>query len=343
MLKADKSEITTVEFLNSLFIIVILYLHHSMYTIYHIKLLPEFNLNLYLQKLAVGGFFFLSGLKMTQSKSETPVGDFISNRFFRIYILYVLAVICYSMIVYPYLNFGRFPDFKNIIIHALGIQSIFPGLFGSGYLTLWFISFLFLCYAFFLLSRKTVQTPPLFGAVLGGSILFILAANHFGKQYGIAIFRKDICIYLVYFGMGMFYAVNKKRHEKTNLIFMISTIVLGLSGSLYFFTYKPKIPAQEFFTIVLYLASHMAFYMLMFKAFGRYHPSKQMKSLLVYLSFASFCVFLFHRPVWSVMNLVWFKASLLHSLYIIVFIPFCIFIGCHRLQREYNKLIHKFS
>ena len=152
----------TVDFLNTIFIVMVLYLHHSMYTTYAIKLLPELNFNLFLQKMAVGGFCFLSGYKLTLSKIHTPVKAFIINRFFRIYLLYLAAVICFSVIVYPYLNYGRFPDLGTVLVNASGFQSVVPGLFGTGYLTLWFISFLFLCYIFFLAARKSVHKTGLF-------------------------------------------------------------------------------------------------------------------------------------------------------------------------------------
>ena len=340
-IRADERDITTVEFLNSFFIAVILYLHHSMYTIYHIKLLPAFHFSLYLQKMAVGGFFFLSGLKMTQSKLKSPVGAFIKNRFFRIYLLYVLAVICYSVIVFPYINLGRFPNYKNVIIHALGIQSIFPGVFGSGYLTLWFISFLFLCYVFFLFTRKIVTRNSLFIGALAAGILIIYIIHTHSISLGVVIFRKDIPIYLAYFAMGMFFAENRFKAEKVNSFFLLVVSTLGLIGALYFFTYKPRVCGKEVIPVIFYIISSIAFYVLIFKAFKRYRPTKQIKSLIQYMSFASFCVFLFHRPVWSVMNLVWFDASLFHSLYIIVFAPIIIFLGCHRLQIGYNRMIRK--
>lgn len=341
--RVNEKDITTVEFLNSFFITVILYLHHSMYTIYHIKLLPTYNLNLFLQKMAVGGFFFLSGLKLTQSKSDTPLGSFIKNRFFRIYLLYFLAVVSYSLIVYPYINLGRFPDFKNVIVHALGIQSVLPSIFGSSYLTIWFISILFLCYLFFMFTRKIVRKNALFIFVLGAAILIILVIHDLGKRYGILIFRKDICIYLVYFGLGMLYAVNRKNAEKIKIGILFFALISGLIGSLYFFTYKPKIWARELMTIFLYILSNISMYVLIFKGFQKYEPSKQIKKLIQYMSFASFCVFLFHRPVWSIMNLVWFNASILHSLYIIVLGPACIFVCCFRLQNGYNLLIQKYT
>ncbi|KPA14028.1 membrane protein containing Acyltransferase 3 domain protein [Candidatus Magnetomorum sp. HK-1] len=339
-IRPSENNITTVEFLNSFFIIIILYLHHTMYMIYHIKLLPEYNLNLYLQKMAVGGFLFLSGFKLTHSKIKSSVGAFIKNRFFRIYLPYVLAVICYSGIVFPYINLGRFPNYKNVFIHVLGIQSILPGVFGSQYLTLWFVSFLFLCYAFFLLTRKIVTRSSLFLMSLAFSILIILIIHLYSTSImGIAIFSKDILIYLIYFAMGMLYAKNRFIMEKTNSIILLVVSIFGLISTLYFYTYKPQVWGDELILAISYIISSIAFYILIFKGFKQYRPSRQIKSLIQNMSFASFFVFLFHRPVWSIMNLVWFDISILHSLYMIVFAPIVIFVGCHRFQSGYNRLL----
>ena len=312
-----------------------------MYTIYHIKLLPTYNLDLFLQKMAVGGFFFLSGLKLTLSKSDTPFGTFIKNRFFRIYLLYFLAVISYSFTAYPYINWGRFPDFKNVIIHVLGIQSVLPGLFGETYLTLWFISVLFLCYSFFILTRKFIRKSTLFIMVIGAVILFVLTLHNLGKHYGIIIFQEGIGAYFVYFGLGMMYALNRKNIEKINFGVLFFTLISGLIGSLYFFTYKPQIWGRELITFFLYITSNISLYVLIFKGFQKYKPPKQIKILIQYISFSSFCVFLFHRPIWSIMNFVWFNKSFLHSSYIIILGTTFIFVICFRLQKGYNFTIRE--
>jgi peptidoglycan/LPS O-acetylase OafA/YrhL len=313
-----------------------------MYTIYHIKLLPEYNLNLYLQKMAVGGFLFLSGFKLTQLKIKSKAGTFIKNRFFKIYLPYVLAVICYSGIVFPYINLGRFPNYKNIIIHILGFQSVLPGIFGSQYLTLWFVSLLFICYAFFLITRKIATRNSLFLMTLAFSIFIILIIHSYGISIlGITILSKDISIYLIYFAMGMLYAKNRLIMEKPNSLILLVASALGLINTLYFYTYKPRAWGYGFILAISYIISTIAFYVLIFKWFKQYRPSRQIKSLIRHISFASFFIFLFHRPVWSIMNFVWFDSSILHSLYMIVFAPIVIFIGCHRLQSGYNRLIQK--
>jgi peptidoglycan/LPS O-acetylase OafA/YrhL len=337
----NEKDVTAVEFLNSFFITIVLYLHHGMYTAYHIKLLPTYNLNLFLQKMAVGGFFFLSGLKLTQSKSNTPFGAFIKNRFFRIYLLYFLAVICYSIIVYPYINFGRFPSFNIAIIHALGLQSVLPNFFGRNYLTLWFISNLFLCYIFFLLTRKLVRKNANFILSLTTAILIFFTIHNCGKHYDVIIFPRDIWIYFVYFGLGMMYAINRENAEKLNVIILFITLISGFLGSLYFITYKPQIWGQELINFFFYSISNISSYILIFIGFQKYNPSKEIKTLIQCISFSSFCVFLFHRPIWSIMNFLWINISFLHSSYIIILGTVCIFIICFRLQKGYNHITQK--
>lgn len=312
-----------------------------MYTGYNANTLPLYSLNLYFQKMAVGGFFFLSGLKLISSKLETPLRSFIKNRFYRIYLLYFFAVTSYSIIVYPYINRGLFPDFKNAIIHALGIQSILPGIFGNDYPTLWFVSILFLCYIFFIFTRKIVINKIIFIMVLGGAVLIVLTIHNLGKHYGVIIFRKDICIYLVYFGLGMLYAINRKNIEKIKIGILFFAHIFSFIVALCFFMYRLPIWNQELITICSYIVSNIALYILVFKILQKYRPSRQIKTLIQYTSYTSFCVFLFHRCIWSIMNFVWFNVSFLHFLYIIVLGTACIFVCCYKLQNNYNFLIRK--
>lgn len=334
-------KISTIEFLNTFFILMVLYLHHTMYTKYNIKLLPEYNLNLYLQKMAVGGFLFLSGFKLTCSKIDDSFGSLFKNRFFKIYIPYLLAVICYSVIVFPYVSLGKFPNYKNIFIHILGIQSIFPEIFGKQYLTLWFISILFICYAFFLLTRKIIIRGNIFIIILAFIIFIIFIIQSYGNSLiGYAMFSNDVIIYLVYFAFGMWYA-KYNQIEKISTIILLSAFSLFLICTLYLNTYKHQVWYKGLFLVFSYIISNIAFYIFIFKHFKHLRLSKPIISVIKYISFASFFTFLFHRPIWSIMNFVWYDVSLLHSFYIIIFAPIIIFVGCHRFQSYYNLTISK--
>ena len=119
--------------LHTVFIFIILFLHHWGYTENYFKLVSKYNFILFLQKLSVGGFFFLSGYKMAKYKLADPVKNFIVNRFFRIYILYVISLVLFSFTAYPHLNNGDLPSIKNFLVHILCFQSILPDLFQKNY------------------------------------------------------------------------------------------------------------------------------------------------------------------------------------------------------------------
>jgi len=339
----NNSNILTIDFLNTIFILTVLYLHHTMYTIYNIILLPEYNLNIYLQKMAVGGFLFLSGFKLTCSKIEYPAKLFIINRFFKIYLPYLIAIICYSFFVFPYINKGQLPDYKNVIIHVLGIQSIFPNFFGSSFITLWFVSILFICYIYFLLTRNIINRTILFliTQIFTISVIYIIQ-KYSNFIIGFEFFSKDVIIYLSYFAAGMLYAKNYKLN-KISSILLISISALFFFIALYFNTYKNELFNKEFFFNFSCIISNILFYILIFKHFKNLPLSHQISSLIINISFASFFVFLFHRPIWSIMNFVWFEVSLLHSFYIIIFAPIIIFIGCHKFQSFYNRTILRYN
>ncbi|MFV9645986.1 MAG: hypothetical protein ACNYWU_09205, partial [Desulfobacterales bacterium] len=103
-LQFNSSELNPVHLINALLISVVLYLHHGSYANNYFSLLNEYYIHYLLQKLAVGGFFFFSGVKLTISNLNYPASTFCKKRFFRIYILYFFALFIASFTSYPFLN-----------------------------------------------------------------------------------------------------------------------------------------------------------------------------------------------------------------------------------------------
>jgi len=56
-LKPNDSQINFIPIINSLFISIILYLHHGSYVNNYFLVFSDLGVNLLLQKFAVGGFF----------------------------------------------------------------------------------------------------------------------------------------------------------------------------------------------------------------------------------------------------------------------------------------------
>ena len=170
--------------------------------------------------------------------------------------------------------------------------------------------------------------------------MFVSGLHYLGKQNGVMIFRNDFYIYLIYFALGMLMAANRQAVDRLHSIVLLGLFAAGTGAALYCIGIRPAMPASQWLAPVATVAASTAFYLLVFKVFSTYHPSPALQGMVRYASQASFCVFLFHRPVWSVMNLAWFQSSsILHALYIIVFGGIGIFIMGHWVQNFYNRLV----
>lgn len=330
----------TIELLNTIFIFIILFLHHASYTTNYFSILSEYKVTFFLQKLSVGGYFFLSGFKLAKGKISDSSKDFIVNRFFRIYPLYLLAVIAFSFTAYPYQREGELPSLPNIIVHVLCIQSILPGMFQANCPTIWFVSVLFFCYGFFLLARKKLQRTFLFFLFLFLSSLSIFAMHVIGKEMGFAFFDRDSITYLVFFALGMVYSDSRKIIDGLDNWILCNLFILGFAGLIWFYNenylnFWYTAPAELF----LILISTVPLFLLAFKAVPTQVLSISVSQFLSWVSYSSFCVFMFHRPIWSVMATIWSERSLPQWLFILGFGVPTIFASCYLIQRIYEKVI----
>jgi peptidoglycan/LPS O-acetylase OafA/YrhL len=61
------------------------------------------------------------------------------------------------------------------------------------------------------------------------------------------------------------------------------------------------------------------------------------------MAYASFCVYLFHRPIWKIMADVWPEHSFAQWLFIIPFGITLIFVVSYYTQLIYDKIVEKFE
>ncbi|MGD1895594.1 MAG: acyltransferase family protein [Phormidesmis sp.] len=204
-------------YMTLIFVAVVLLLHHVNYTtdylweVTHRFFNPyEIRIDKLLQKFAVGGFLLLSGYKLSISKLSEPAGQFLINRIKRIYPLYLIAIWVFSFSAYPYLA-GEMPSRPNLMVHILGLQSVFPNLFQTNFLTIWFVSTLFCCYLLFLWLRKYLRRSSAF---LIRVALFLVATaliRQIAGTYNIAAFTEDFDTYTLFFCSGMLCAQHRDR------------------------------------------------------------------------------------------------------------------------------------
>lgn len=324
--------------LNTLFIIAILFLHHIAYTPYYfeISFIP-----LFLQKLSVGGFLFLSGYKLSKSKSEDSVKDFAVNRFFRVYLLYIFGIIIFSFTAYPYMNKGHLPSYQNFIMHALCLQAILPNFLGNNYFTLWFFGVLFYCYCFFLFTRKIADKSFLFVLLTLLNICMFFLLSNIAKKISINLFQPDLSVYLIFFALGMIFCHQHKHINALSYKYYLFLFCVGfISMSLFYIFLFSGMWYNGYLELFFMLISTIPFYLMVFKISAEFKIPNPVLKFCNFISYSSFCVFLFHRSLWSVMAVVWYEKTLYQFLYIVLFGTLLIFVFSYCMQRTYNSMIN---
>jgi hypothetical protein len=333
------SEVNTIELLNTLFIFSILFQHHIDYTINYFSYFTSFHIMAFLQKLSVGCFFFLSGFKLSVSNISVTPYTFIVNRFFRIYLLYLAALFVSSITAYPYSNMGEMPSWPNVILHILCVQSIFPNMFQTNYLTLWFVSTLFLFYIVFLMTRTVLHRSLLFCICIFLISLFVFFTYEYGKHIGIELFDRYFVLYLAIFASGMAYSRFDKNIHNINNMSLCILFITGFTGLIMSYNYVTiKIVYESTTEFIFTLMSTISVYILAFKLIPRLMLPHAVSNCVSWLSYSSFCVFLFHRVIWSEMSAIWNERIFAQWLFIIVLGIPTIFMLCHLTQRTYDLL-----
>ncbi|MEL6605848.1 MAG: acyltransferase family protein, partial [Cyanobacteria bacterium J06614_10] len=316
-----------------------------------IKPLRALAINRYLQKLAVGGFLFLSGYKLTKSKLSTPVFNFFKNRFLRIYPLYFLALLIYTFTVYVQKH-DALPTLKTFFVHVFLMQTVVPELFGRNYLTIWFVSVLLFCYVFFLAMRRLLVTNLVAYTVISLSVyLGICLVRTFFAERDITVFMRFFEVYLSFFAVGMAYAIYERAITR---FFCRKSVAVAYAGTftvvltLLMSVYSQRFHSMDTVGLRLFesfaiLLTTIPLYFYAFKNASRLKVNHTTISILLLSSSGSFCIFLFHRPVWTVMVELWGNRSVFQALYILALgIPLIVFCS-YQLQRSYNNILKKLS
>lgn len=311
--------------LNVAFLVIVLILHHGTYTYDYIRPLRQLSINKYFQKLAVGGFLFLSGYKLTESKRCVSTLPFLINRFIRIYPVYLLALVVHSFTVYPQKH-GELPSLSNFFLHAGLLQYLTPGVFGGNYTTIWFVSILFFCYLFFLGTRNLLHNFKSYLFYFLILLISIYCTRSAFAKADINVFAQDFEIYLGFFAGGMLYSVYQDSiksilEKKAILLGFLFSFSLCWLGLIYSFLFDSATSSSLLVYVFRFFATLLTTLPLYFIALGyrsKLEVPRFLYKLINDMSFSSFFVFLFHRPVWSVMQGFWPDKGITQSIYILL-------------------------
>ncbi len=288
------------------------------------KAIPNYNniITYRITWIILGTFIFISGYFIGQKKiaiNKKSLISFYLNRILRIYPLYLLSISIFS-----YLGLS---DVKTSLKAALLISTIV----GPSPPTLWFITMLMIFYAsspFLMLACQNIRTIKLiimyivltvllstywyFTRLLDMRIIVYLPSFVFGllvSRYEIEIWQNKYYLYLVLFIGIIFSFATNSSYKGLNMLFA-----------------TPMVTVVSFFLFTI------------FKKFSIEH--QKINSSILIVSYSSYCMYLFHRPIYMILKKIYFpNSNILQLIYLVTFCLFCIGMFSYSMQKLYDTTV----
>lgn len=242
----------------------------------------------------LGLFIFISGylanFKGRNFEDAHAIKAYVSQKIIKIFPLYYVALILFSY----------FYDLKEplrVTTHILGLQLIFASELAEPMLTLWFIGLILIYYAIYIFIKS--EKIDYFTKVLGLAIfpLVVVAAHEMFDVMDLRI--------VLYYGIFLFglYAGGRDIFKKISwarlVIAALSFAVFILARGNNAFAVDPFSSLSSFLIINVLMVLFISF---AYKGCLFFSDRIKLKRLVEVISYSSFCMFLFHRPVWSWMH-----------------------------------------
>lgn len=160
----------------------------------------------FLFNVGVQIFFLLSGF-LYGKIDITSIASFIKKRFVKVYIPYILVVLCCA-VIYMIFNIADL-SFRNIVPYLFNIQG-FVGDKIDGLNHLWFLSVLMICYFITPIAQKILKY---------NSVLFIVLWILVGVvEFGFVQKMQSVAAWVMLYLLGMFWGKNENKWINIGLI-----------------------------------------------------------------------------------------------------------------------------
>ncbi len=271
--------------------------------------------------IILGTFIFVSGYYVGlrfKTTSRNDIIGFYKKRLIRIYPLYLIAILLFAML--------QLSDVRTSLKAAFLISMIV----GKSPPTLWFIALLMTYYVISPLIIYAVKALNTFGTILSFA-LFIACLMILFYITG----RPDLrmIVYFPSYLLGIYVADRKIDNTVKGhmiLIPVVATIFLSFLEFQYVFL---EITTK---TIMILLCSFLVFrtgYNI------KISSNRSYKGVLI-LSYSSYCMYLFHRPVYIVLKKLYFPAEMAYQVvYLVILCVPCVILVSYILQRTYDNII----
>jgi peptidoglycan/LPS O-acetylase OafA/YrhL len=276
--------------------------------------------------IILGTFVFISGFligKKDLSLEKQNLLNFYKKRFVRIYPLYVFAIVLFWLFNIS----DAITSLKAILMISMFVK---PAPF-----TLWFITMIFLFYVispFLLKAIRTVKIRKL--------LLYYLLLNVLLIIYYFLTRKLDVRVMLYFppYVMGMFLAQHKYNLDLTlrnKLLFCLLFIVSLLIS----FIKTPFNNLNILMEMPLVLTGAIFLFEL---GGGRFQFSDGSKStqFIFILSYVSFCMYLFHRPIYITLKILYFPEQWFAQISYLIFfcLPVVVFVS-YLIQKTYDTVL----
>ena len=286
------------------------------------------------------GFFMLSGFVLTHrhiNERKLHYFEFLKKRILRIFPLYYIAIILFILL-------GNEISLRDLILHILGLQSLFYGV--KTLPALWFVGTIFEFYLIFpillrLLKKRELYfwffcimlcvgfiVPCLFHDVIYVNIYHFIAfisgiylAKIYKNLRGEDLRWTAGLFSLLLFSMGIttlyiLYTVKYMRHMKAKYMLM---------GTIDIYMLIWNIMIVSFFIILLLLFERLNL------------QNSNFEKLMFYLSYSSYGMFLFHNAIWMLILKIYAPGDMFIRGILLIFLGIpLIFAFSYTMQKGYD-------
>lgn len=286
---------------------------------------PDYN-NSFTYRLALiilGAFVFVSGYLIGGKGviiSKTHILDFYKKRLLRIYPLYIVAICLFTFL---HLS-SVITSIKAALMVSMFIQPA-PR-------TLWFITMLMVFYVISPLLINLSKTDKV-SRLIVYCLAFIALLMVYSYCTGLLDVR--IVMYFPSFFLGVFFANNAAGRTITknrffSLVMVVSTVLLS-----FFETQNDQLNSLIKIPMILCCS-----YFLFKSVKGLSISSKKVCRAILVLSYSSYCMYLFHHPVYMVLKKIYFPEVYVYQLaYLVLFCLPCIFCFSFFIQKTFDLTV----
>lgn len=272
--------------------------------------------------IILGTFMFLSGYFIGKKRVEInkkSLQHFYTNRVLRIYPLYFLTIILFT--------FLGLSDSTTSIKASLLISSFL----GPSPPTLWFITILMTFYAsapFLMLACEKIKIGKLLAIYIVITVLLLLCwrVTH--------LLDIRIIVYLPAFTFGLYISNHDIKISQNKLLFAIS---LSLGTILSFTTNN----SHNSFNMLLATPMITVVSVLLYTVFNKFSvQNKKINISILIMSYASYGMYLFHRPIYMIFKRLYFpESNIMQIVYLVtVCLPIIVLLS-YIIQKSYDTTI----